>query len=832
MAKIKGNRNIFIVIGIILLFLLISLIYYFPVLEGKVLSATDTNSYLGASKEITDFRNETGEEALWTNRLFGGMPAYFISTKFSGDWLSKFQTFINKAVPRPASYLFLSFVSFFILCISLGLRPFVSMIGALMYGFSTFFFVLISAGHMTKANTLAYMGLTIAGILYAYRKNPIVGSIITAFGLSWMLSANHPQMTYYTGIMALIIGVTYLIYAVREKQLAGFVKSSVLLAVAVLLAVGTNFGRLYTSLEYSKYSIRGGSNLTNEQDNTTSGLDKDYILDYSYDLGEALTAFIPRLKGGGMSESLGDNSEVYQLLEQNQGRSTARQIAGSLPLYWGDQPIASAPFYFGAVLCFLFVFGLFVVKGKDKWWIAAVVIISFLLSLGKNFSILSNLMIDYFPGYNKFRDVKNIIVIQQFSMALLGVMAIRELYKKTWDKKELLKKLRNAWFITGGLALIFLIIPGLAGNFVGGSDAQLASAGWPSQLLDALQADRKMVLREDAFRSLVFVSLSAGIIWLYVKQKIKAGYALLFWGLLVLVDMWPIDKKYLNNDNFQTKTRSENPFTESVADQEILKDTDPDFRVLNLTVSVFQDASTSYFHNSIGGYHGAKLERYQELFEHQLSPEISRFANSFTSMSAIDSVLQTLSVINMLNTKYIIYNKDAAPIQNEYALGNAWFVDNLKMVNNADEEMAALGDFDPSREAVVDQSFSDLTEGLSSGSSEGSEIELTEYQPNKLTYSADVMNGTKLAVFSEIYYPAGWKAFIDGQETGYLRADYVLRALPVPQGQHEIEFRFEPSSYIVGEKVSMASSIILLLLAIGGVFYGLRKNKTVISEDE
>ena len=825
MAKIKGNRNIFIVIGIILGFILISFIYFSPQLQGKHLEAGDVNNFKGGAEELIDFRESTGSEALWTNSMFGGMPGYLISVKYTGDIISKVKIVLN-TISRPAGYLVLIFSFFFVLLLILGINQWLSFVGALSFGFSTYFFALLEAGHMTKVHTLVYMALVVAGILLAYKKNKLLGSILTSLGLSLMLSAGHPQMTYYAGLMVLIIGITYFVSAIREKTLSSFFKTSALLIIALILAVGTSFSRLYTTYEYGKYSTRGQSELMDDSGNKSSGLDKDYVLDYSYDLGEAMTAFIPRFKGGGMDEPLGENSNFYQALEKSQGRARAKQIAEHAPLYWGSQPISGAPFYYGAVLCFLFVLGLFLVKGKDKWWIVAVVVLSFLLSLGKNFAFLSNLMLDYFPGYNKFRDVKNIIVIQQFAMALMGVLAVKELYLNKQHKAELLKKLKYAWFIVGGLALVFVVLPGLAGDFRGASDARLLQSGWPDQLLEALRADRKMVLRTDAFKALLFVSIAAGVIWLYIKEKIKASYALVIWGLLILVDLWPVDKRYLNNDNFVSKRKIETPFTPTKADQAILQDKSPDYRVLNLSVNPWADASTSYFHKSIGGYHGAKMERYQELIEHQISPEIqmiSKRLGNVKSQDDVETVFQGLNAINMLNTKYIIYNPDIAPLVNPDALGNAWFVSDIEMVANANEEIKALGDVNPAQKAVVDERFSDVLKNVSFEPGAQTSIQLKEYKPNYLKYEASVQSGTPLAVFSEIYYPKGWNAFIDGKLVDYIRADYVLRALPVPAGKHEIEFKFEPKSYFIGNKISMASSIILILAIVAVGFIEIRR---------
>jgi len=818
MAKIKGNRNILVTIGIILFFIILSFVYYSPQLEGKKLLASDNVNYKGMAKEISDYRAETGKEALWTNSMFGGMPAYLISTRYGGELLAKIQHAYLSILPLPAGYLALGFICFFVMCLLLGFNVWIAMAGSLMYGFATYFFVLIESGHYTKVHTLMYIPLVVGGIISAFRNKPYWGALVTAFGLSWMLSANHPQMTYYAGIMILIIGITYLVYAIKEKTLPGFLKSVGLLLIAVILAIGTNFGRLYNVYEYGKYSTRGKSELKVDEENQTQGLDKSYILEYSYDFGEAMTAFIPRFKGGGMSEPLGKNSEVYSFFEKNQGKAAAERVTEALPLYWGSQPISAAPFYYGSVVFFLFVLGLFIVKGKDKWWILAVFIVSFFLSLGKNFGALSHFMIDYFPGYNKFRDVKNIIVIQHFAMVLMSVLAVRELFLARLEKKELLKSLKYTWFILGGLTLLFVLMPGMAGDFRGPSDARLVQAGWPQQLMQALMDDRRSILRVDAFKAFVFVSVSAGVVWLYVQQKIKASYAVTLWVLLILVDLWPVDKKYMSNDSFVSKSKVEKPYIPSKADQEILKDTDPDFRVLNLTVSPFQDASTSYFHKSLGGYHGAKMERYQELYDHQLFPEIRLLIGGFQKPNTLDSVLSSLSVINMLNTRYVIYDPNSSPLENQYALGNAWFVNDFKMVANANEEMEALSNFDASEEVIVDERFADQLKDVQLGTGHNSQIELSEYQPNYLKYNAKVSGGTALAVFSEIYYPKGWDAFIDGQKADYMRANYVLRSMAVPEGEHVIEFKFEPASYLIGNKFSLASSLILILAAAGLIF--------------
>ena len=809
----------------VVLFLVISTIYFSPVLEGKKLQSSDGTQFKGMSKEIVDYREATGKEALWSNNMFSGMPAYLTSTLYPGELISKIQKYIT-SISQPVMILTFSFSFFFILCILLDIGVWTAFAASLGYGFMTFTFVVMVTGHLTKAHALTYVSLIVAGILFAFKKNKIGGSLIAALGLSLMLSANHLQMTYYAAILSLIIGITYLIFAIREKTLPDFAQTTGFLLIAVLLAVGTNFSRLYTTYEYGKYSMRGQSELSLNGENKTSGLDQNYILDYSYDLGEAMTAFIPRFKGGGMSEPLSTSSETYKFLAEAQGAGPAKKmVTGGMPMYWGSQPISGAPFYFGAVLCFLFVFGIFLVKGKDKWWLVAVFVFSLLLSLGKNFSFLTNLMLDYFPGYNKFRDVKNIIVIQQFAMALLGVLAVKEVYQRKISSAEFMKSLKYAFGITGGLALIFAVIPGLAGSFSGNTDAQYIQMGWPQQLIDALIADRKSALRIDAFRTFMFITLAAAGLWAYWNNKLKGQYAIVLWVALVLGDMMPVNKKYFNNGNFTSKKEVAVPFQETTVDKEIKKDKDLYYRVLNLQ-NPFADARTSYFHKSIGGYHGAKMKRYNELITYAIQPEMQTLIAGFKKPETIDSVMNLLPVINMLNTKYFIFDPKSPPLANLHALGNVWLVKEVKMVDKANEEVTSLKNFDPKSTAIVNRSFENGLGGYKTGSGEG-EIKLTDYKPNYLKYDATMNSGSQLAVFSEIYYPKGWKSFIDGKETDYVQANFVLRAMVVPAGKHLIEFKFEPESYYFGNKISLGSSI-LLLLAIGGyLFYSFKFKRKI-----
>ncbi|MFY9152094.1 MAG: YfhO family protein, partial [Prolixibacteraceae bacterium] len=452
-----------------------------------------------------------------------------------------------------------------------------------------------------------------------------------------------------------------------------------------------------------------------------------------------------------------------------------------------------------------------------------VFVVSLLLSLGKNFSVLTDIMLDYFPGYNKFRDVKNIIVIQQFAMALLGVFAIKEVYLRKISNAEFMKGLTYSFGITGGLALIFAVLPGMAGNFTGNTDAQYLQMGWPQQLIDALMADRKSALRADSFHTFIFVALAAAGLWAYWTNKIKGQYAIVLWVALVIGDMWPVNKRYFNNDNFTSKREVAVPFQEMPVDKAIKQDKDLYYRVLNLQ-NPFADARTSYFHKSLGGYHGAKMKRYNELISYGIQPEMQNLIAGFKKPETIDSIMGTLPVINMLNTKYYIYDLNQPPLPNSHALGNAWLVNGIKMVDSADQEISLLNNFDPKSTAIVNKQFEKELDGFTSGSGDGV-IKLTEYQPNYLKYDATVNSGTQLAVFSEIYYPKGWKSFVDGKETTHLQVDYVLRGLVIPSGKHVIEFKFEPDSYFLGNKVSLASSILLLLAIAGYLVYSFKYKK-------
>ncbi len=787
----------------VVLFVILSLAYMSPVLEGKKLSQGDIVRHKGMSKEVVDFRAETGEEALWTNSMFGGMPAYQISVKYKANLVQYFDKIMRLGLPRPADMVFLYMIGFFILLVVLRVNPWLSIAGAIAFGFSSYFLIILEAGHNSKAHAIGYMAPVIAGFILAYRGKYLAGGILTMLFLALQIRAGHPQMTYYLMMLMLLFGIAELVGALRNKQMIHFAKSSAVILVAVVIAVLTHTTNLWATWEYGKATIRGKSELTSQKENRTTGLDKDYATAWSYGVAETGTLIIPNFHGGSSMGTLSTNSETYKLLlENNIPRKQAEAFIGGAPTYWGTQPFTSGPVYIGSIVIFLFVFGLFVIKGPMKWWLLAGTILSILLSWGKNFMPLTEFFLDYFPGYNKFRAVSMTLVIAELTMPILAFLALNEIFKKEIDKQKLIKTLQYSFYIVGGFLMIFVLLPGAFFNFSSASDAQL-----PEWLIQTMIDDRKSLLRMDALRSLFFILLTASVMWFFLKGKLKITYVFVLLIVLVLIDMWPIDRRYLNNDNFVAERKMDQPFNKTAADEFILKDVDPNFRVLNLTADPFKDAATSYYHKSIGGYHGAKLRRYQELYDSQIQQKFN------------------MNVLNMLNTKYIIQpdkNKKPSAQINMAVLGNAWFVEDYHFVNNADEELEALNDFDPRKLAIIDKRFSDQLNGFTPSLDSAALIKLTEYKPNELKYQTNTTKD-QLLVFSEIYYDKGWNAYVDGVLTPHFRANYVLRAMILPTGKHLLEFKFEPIVYKVGEKISFASSLLLIIMVLGYGVFELRK---------
>ncbi len=787
----------------VLLFTLISFAYFFPVLEGKKLNAHDTKVFQGSSKEINEYRDKYGKEPLWTNSMFSGMPAYMISVKYPGN-LFKHLDDLLKVFKTPVAALFLSMLGFYIMLLFFGVNPWLAMAGSIAYGFSSFLFASLAAGHNTKVYAMAWMAPVVGSVVYSFRKNVLAGASLFALFLALQIMANHFQITYYTGIIVLVFGIFELVNAIKNRMIPSFLKSLGALVAAALIAFSVNFASLYSTWEYSKESTRGKSELTSAEGTSEKGLDPEYITQWSYGIGESLTFLIPNFRGGATAPFNSDSETVKALRKNNMG-----QAQGQLYRYWGKQPNTSGPVYFGAVVLFLFVLGLMLIKGSEKWWILTAVLLSLMLSWGKNFMPLTTLFIDFFPGYDKFRAVSMTLVMAGVLVPLMGVLALKEISEGTINREKAARSVLIAAMVTGGLAFIFFLVPGLAGSFLRPDENALPdSLGW---IREAMATDRKMMIRTDALRSAVFISGAAAVLWFYLKNKLKPAYALAGLTMLFLIDQVPVDTRFLGSNNFETKRISSASFSPSAADKAILAD-ESEFRVLNLTVSVFNDASTSYHHHSIGGYSGAKMKRYQELIETSLTDDINSLITNLrtaTTMEEAEGVMERLGTLNMLNTRYIIIDPNSSPLVNRHAAGNAWFVKKVTLAENADDELQAVKTINPKDEAVVDRRFAGLITVAESAGTPGDTIFLTSYEPNHLTYKAE-LSSDRVAVFSEIFYKYGWKAYIDDKPTDHFRADYVLRGMSVPAGKHTISFRFDPDSYHTGNRVSLAGSVLLL----------------------
>tara|TARA_B110000467_G_scaffold44645_1_gene40898 strand:- start:44 stop:2419 length:2376 start_codon:yes stop_codon:yes gene_type:complete len=766
---------------IIVLFALISFAYFSPIIEGKRIDGHDVKTWIGMSKEISDFRDSSGNEALWTNSMFSGMPAYQISVKYSSNLVRYIDKVISLGFPRPANLLFLYLLGFYLLLLSLKVDYRVAAVGAIAYAFSSYFFIIIQAGHMTKAHAIAYLPMVVASVIYTYRGKLLLGGTLTALTVALELYSNHLQITYYLIFILIFIGLYQLFQDYKSQNLPSFFKRSAVLILAALLATGTCFTRLKTTMDYGKDSTRGKSELTSNIENKTKGLDKDYATQWSYGIAETMTLLIPNFHGGASQGELSTNSETYNALKRS---PNAKKIIKSLPLYWGDQPIVSGPTYAGAIVIFLFLLSLFLLKGRFKYWILSLTVLSIFLAWGKNFMPLTELFLDFFPGYNKFRAVSMILIVAEFTLPLLAFLALNNFIFSDADKLSKQKSLKNAFFITSSITLLFALVPNIFFDFVGFNDSMLASNGWP---VEALQSDRASMLSNDAWRSFFFILLAFLSLFFFLKHKVSSNNVILIFAVLLLFDMWTINKRYLNDSHFIRSSKVKIPYKASQADNFILSDNDPNFRVFNQSVSTFNDASTSYFHKSIGGYHGAKLKRYQELIDSHISKG-------------------NMQVLNMLNTKYFILQNGKVN-RNPNVLGNAWFIKDTKIVENADAEILALNNFDASSIAIIDKRFKSLIKEFSSDSL--SSIKLDEYQPNYLKYSSSSKEN-QIAVFSEVYYDKGWNSYIDGELVSHFRANYILRAMNIPKGNHTIEFRFEPEIFKIGERISLASSILLI----------------------
>ncbi|MEG1902866.1 MAG: YfhO family protein [Bacteroidales bacterium] len=808
----------------LLIFAAISVAYFTPeLLEGKVLFQGDTQQGIAVGHEAKIYQEATGEQTRWTNSLFSGMPTYQTAPSYGvRPMLGMISDLYRLYLPSPAGLIFIMMLGFFILMITLRVRKDLAVLGAIMYAFSSYFFIIIEAGHIWKFVTLAYIPPTIAGILLAYRGKYIAGAAMTALFAALQVYSNHVQMTYYFlfVILALVIGI--FIDKYKNHRLPEFFKASGALVIAGILAVCVNLSNLYHTYEYSKQTMRGGSELVSKTNGNPAanndGLEKEYITQWSYGKGETFSLLIPNVKGGATG-ALSQSKEAMKVAQPQY-----REYFAQFNQYWGDQPFTSGPVYVGAFVLFLFVLGLFIVKGWIKWSLLAVTVLTILLAWGKNFMVLTDLFIDYIPMYNKFRAVSSLLVVAEFCIPVLAILAL----KKIIEEPSILKTQARDFYIslglTAGVALLFALFPTTFFSFMSEQEAAayLPQAQQQPQMMDLLNnlmQGREAVFTADAWRTVIIILIGVAILYLYGKQKLKAGLTILLLGVLTLGDMWSVDKRYLNASNFVPKRQLSNPFPMSEADKQILQDKDIHYRVLNLSTNTFNDAATSYYHKSIGGYHAAKLQRYQDIIDRHLSGNINP------------------NVVNMLNGKYYIVRGENGQPQaqlNTEALGNAWFVDRIDWVNTPDEEIDALNTVNPAHTAIIDKRFEKQLGAINlQPADSAATIRLTKYAPNELTYTT---NNPKegLALFSEVYYP-GWSATIDGKPAEIVRADYILRAMVIPAGTHEVVMTFRPASISITDMISyIALGVIIFggVLAIGANVTGFTLKKKGSSETD
>ena len=793
----------------ILAFVLLSFAYFFPAdIENRILFQHDTAAGAGAGQEVKEYYEQTGERSRWTNSLFGGMPMYQIAPSYDStkslQWVQKaYQLFL----PDYVCLTFMLMLGFYILLRVFGIPVWLAGLGGIMWAFSSYFFILISAGHIWKFITLAYVPPTIAGIVLAYRGKLLWGGILTALFVALQITSNHVQMSYYFFFVILFFVGAYFEKAWRTKTLPQFFKASAVLIVAALVGIAANVSNLYHTYAYSKETMRGKSELVQTGDaakQTSSGLDRDYITQWSYGIDETLTLLVPNFKGGA-SAALSQSETAM-----SKANPMYSSLYGSLTQYFGTQPMTSGPVYVGAFVLFLFVLGCFIVKGPLKWALIGATFFSIVLSWGKNFMPLTDFFIDYVPLYNKFRAVSSILVIAEFTIPLLAIFALKRLLEEPEILKQEKKPLGISLLLTAGIALLLAIAPGSIGSgYVPAQEAQMLQNAVNQQMIPANELSdilanlgemRAELVSSDALRSFIIIGIGCSLLWLYASGKLRSSLTIAGITILCLADMWGVNKRYLNDAQFVPHSIRTETFTKTNTDELILQDTSLDYRVLNFATSTFDDNNTSYWHKSVGGYHPAKLRRYQEMIEHHISPEMQAAYKAIaTAGGEMDSVdANKFRILNMLNTKYFIFpagqQRQTVPILNPHAYGNAWFVNKVQYVNNANEEIDALDSIIPTETAVVDARFKDVLKGTTESYKDSlSSIRLTSYTPNRLTYETNnAQDG--IAVFSEIYYPDGWHVTIDGQPAELARADYILRTMYVPAGQHTIEMRFDPTS--------------------------------------
>lgn len=806
-----------IAIGILLL---LAILYCKPVLDGKVLSQNDNIQWQAMAKQSLDYKATHGTTPLWTNRMFGGMPAYQIALESNEPFgISFFNSLFSLWLPKPINFFFLAALGFYFLCSVLGVRSWIGILGAVAYAFSTYDPVIIGAGHDTKMMAIAYIPAVLAGILLLTQKKYLPGLAVTTLFMSLLITMNHLQVTYYFFLLLGVLGIVFAVVTIKAKDFKHLILTALLVGVALVISVGVNTMNLWTTYEYSKETIRGGkSELTKNVETTKgSGLDKEYAFRWSYGIFETFTFMVPNLYGGSSQAPLDEGSETYKTLTGLQvPAAQAESMIKAWPLYWGDQPGTSGPVYLGIITCLLAILGFLTIKSWHKWWLLAISILAILMSWGSNLSVFNYALFDYLPFYNKFRAPSMILIIPQLTFAILAVLALQALIEDN-NKQSLFKPLKLAGMITGGI-LVLLLLASATLSFGNANDAAMQAqfaqmAGGNTTVADslmhALHADRASIFRYDLFRAIVLAAIAYFLIFYYLKGKLKMQWMAGALIVLMLVDLLQVDARYLNSDNYSEQVKYNNEFAATPVDQQIMQDKDPYFRVLNLTHSdPFSDAMTSYFHNSVGGYHAAKLTLYQDLIENQLSHN-------------------NLHVLNMLNTKYVIVpGQQGQPVvqTNPDALGNAWFIKGILWVPNADAEMKALDNLNTRDSVVIDQRYKSAVTADPVFDSAAT-IKLLKNDVDVISYTSSSKT-PQFAVFSEVYYKEGWKAFIDDKEVPYARVNYVLRGLSIPAGTHTITFKFEPKSYFLGEKISFASTlIVVLLLIVAAVMTYLKKKK-------
>jgi hypothetical protein len=819
------RNSIHFIVGAI--FLVICFIYFTPAFQGKTLGQGDILGAQSTQKEINDYKAKD-TTILWTNQIFSGMPVFQVWAPYSANITTWVVKGLTTVFPNPLYNIFLLlFGAYFLFCV-LKLNPWLAAAGAVAFAFSSYNIILLAAGHTNQIFAISFFAPILASIILIIRGKYWLGSALMVLFLSMEIRTNHVQMTYYLLIAILILVVIELYYAFKNKTIAILLRSLIFIGCATLIALAVNASLLWSTYSYGQETIRGQSNLTQHTKESSNGLTKTYAYEYSQTVAENLTFLVPNAFGGETNLNAIDipNSDLDKALvsagiPEEQVGNALQQLAGiglELNSYWGDKPLTSGPHYLGAVICFLFIFGLFVVRNPLKWWLLITVVLTMFLSIGNSFPFVSDLFFNYFPLYNKFRSIESILAVTGLCVPMLALMAIQESTVAT-DKKELLRKLKISLYITGGLTLLLIVYPELFLSFKQSNQTLIVSQLTQvlkgnniaaSNIVNALVRDRESIEHADAIRSLIFIGLAFGILWAFIKQKITTQVMSLAFFALILIDLWQVDKRYLKDSVFQDKLQTDQVVKPREVDQFISRDTDPDFRVFDLTANIKVDTHNPFFHKSLGGYSAARLKRYEELIDNQLSINPTNH-----------------DVLDMLNVKYII-NQDKSQnlgmTANQTACGHAWFVKSIKLARNADEEMAAISSFSPKDEAIVDQRYKNLFDQKSFGGDPNATIKMVKYNPDHLVYQTG-STVPQIAVFSEIYYDKGWKMLIDGKEASYFRADYVLRAAQIPIGNHKVEFIFHPASYYTGEKISLAGSVLLVLSLAGAVYVETRKKK-------